>query len=270
MVPRYLQIAEDLRQQIEAGESQPGAPLPTELELQKKYEASRNTVRDAIKWLTARGLVETRPGQGTFAVERVIPLITNLTDEPLACDDGEIVRYDRDVMGRRRTVTGTPPQVAIQQADVKMASELRIGIGWSVVSRHQQRFIDGTPWSLHTSYYPMRLVEHGAVQLLDAVNVVMDAISYLRDSIGIQQAGYHHKIIVRAPEQDEGSFFRLPDDQRISVIENRQIVFSEDGSPIELTVSVYPADRNQLAVNIGVVPVELADEPPSSEATDSR
>ena len=66
--PMYRQIAEDLRRQIEAGELPPGAQLRTELELREKYDASRNTVRDAIKWLITRGLVETRPGQGTFVV----------------------------------------------------------------------------------------------------------------------------------------------------------------------------------------------------------
>ena len=47
--PMYRQIAEDLRRQIEAGELAHGAQLRTELELREKYNASRNTVRDAIK-----------------------------------------------------------------------------------------------------------------------------------------------------------------------------------------------------------------------------
>ena len=64
--PMYRQIAEDLRTRIEAGELAPGSQLPTELELRERYNASRNTVREAIKWLTPLGLVEVRPGQGTF------------------------------------------------------------------------------------------------------------------------------------------------------------------------------------------------------------
>ena len=64
--PMYRRIAQELRQQIKSGHLGPGEQLPTELELGERYEASRNTVRDAIKWLTAGGLVETRPGQGTF------------------------------------------------------------------------------------------------------------------------------------------------------------------------------------------------------------
>ena len=56
-----------------------GSQLPTELELQEQYHASRKTIRDAIKWLITRGLVETRPGQGTFVVEKIDPFVTTLS-----------------------------------------------------------------------------------------------------------------------------------------------------------------------------------------------
>ena len=81
--PMYQQIAEKLRARIEAGELAPGAQLPTELELRDQY-SSRNTIRDAIKRLTSQGLVETRPGQGTFVTPRVDPFVTMLSGDPNA------------------------------------------------------------------------------------------------------------------------------------------------------------------------------------------
>ncbi len=82
--PKYQQIAEDLRHRIESGELPEAGQqtLPTEIELMERYNASRNTVRDAIKLLTARDLVETRPGQGTFVVEKINPFVTTLTSDP--------------------------------------------------------------------------------------------------------------------------------------------------------------------------------------------
>ena len=88
--PMYRQIAADLRGKIEAGELPRGAQLPTEIELRDQYEASRNTVRDAVKWLITRGLVETRPGQGTFVVEKITPFVSTLTGDP-----GDRVRWRR-------------------------------------------------------------------------------------------------------------------------------------------------------------------------------
>ena len=47
--PMYQQIADDLRNKIESGELPPGDQIPTEGDLQKIYNASRNTIRDAIR-----------------------------------------------------------------------------------------------------------------------------------------------------------------------------------------------------------------------------
>ena len=80
--PMYRQIADDLRGKIDSGEIAHGAQLPTEIELMDAYSASRNTVRDAIKLLTTRGMVEPRPGQGTFVVEKINPFVTTLTGDP--------------------------------------------------------------------------------------------------------------------------------------------------------------------------------------------
>src|SRR5260370_2387457 len=79
--PLYRQIADDLRIKIESGDLAQGSQLATEVELRDQYNASRNTVRDAIKWLTTLGLVEPRPGQGTFVVEKMQPFVTTLTGD---------------------------------------------------------------------------------------------------------------------------------------------------------------------------------------------
>lgn len=80
--PMYWRIAQELRHAIESGTLRPGDKLLTESELKDQYRASRNTVRDAIKWLTHRALVETRPGQGTFVVKHPDILITTLSADP--------------------------------------------------------------------------------------------------------------------------------------------------------------------------------------------
>jgi DNA-binding transcriptional MocR family regulator len=67
--PMYLQIAEDLRRQIEVGSLE--GQVPTEHDLREKYGVSRNTVRDAIARLTEMHLVEATPGKGTFVTKPV-------------------------------------------------------------------------------------------------------------------------------------------------------------------------------------------------------
>ena len=80
--PMYRQIADSLRRQIETGGLESGQRLPTELELREQFNASRNTIRDAIRRLTVIGLVETRPGFGTVVARKVDPFVTVLTYDP--------------------------------------------------------------------------------------------------------------------------------------------------------------------------------------------
>lgn len=268
--PMYRRIADDLRRQIESGELPRGAQLPTELELRDEYEASRNTIRDAIKWLITRGLVETRPGQGTFVIERIIPFVTTLTGDPTTASGGEGTTYvekaapggeadpdyDREVTASRRTPQASQPRVEIQQASTLLAAELGVEANAQVVSRHQERLIDGTPWSLQTSFYPMSLVQRGALRLIQAQNIPEGTVAYLRDSLDINQAGYRDVITVRAPDEIETAFFKLPDDGRVPVVATRRTAYDERGEPFRLTLSVYPADRNQFVVTVGNVPAD--------------
>jgi GntR family transcriptional regulator len=218
--PLYRQIAEDLREQIESGRIQPGQQLRTEIELRDHYEASRNTVRDAIKWLTNLGLVETKPGQGTFVVQKINPFVTTLTGDPLTglgSDEG--ARLLSEVARRKRTPTTSPVQVEIQQASDEMSAALRIKAGEEVISRHERRYIDGTPWSMQTSYYPMAFADRGAERLRSARNIDEGTVQYLHEALRIRQVGYRDWIRVRAPNATEADFFKLPyapDRDRIS------------------------------------------------------
>jgi GntR family transcriptional regulator len=251
----YRQIAEDLQRRIESGELARGAQLPTEIDLREHYDVSRNTIRDAIKWLISRGLIETRPGQGTFAVERIGPLVTTLSADPVTGrGGGEEGVYLAEVQASRREPTNSVPRVEIQKADRPIATSLRIEEGAHVIIRHQQRFIDGTPWSLQATFYPMALMERGAHELIRAADIYGGTIAYLAEKCGIEQAGYRDTISVRPPDEDEARFFKLPADGRVPVFEVWRVGFDEDGNRFRLTVTVYPADRNRLRFDVGALP----------------
>jgi GntR family transcriptional regulator len=261
----YRQIADDLQHRIESGELAPGAQIPTEIELREHYEASRNTIRDATKWLMTRGLVETRPGQGTFVIEKINPFVTTLTGDPeTGRGGGEEGVYIAEVARSRRVSKISEPRVEIQQAEMSVAKSLRIEPGDSVVSRHQQRFIDDTPWSLQTSFYPMSLVERGATELIQAKDIHGGTVAYLAEKYGIEQAGYRDTIAVRAPDETEVRFFKLPADGRVPVLEIYRVGFDKEGYRFRLTITVYPADRNRLRVDVGEVPTRQS----SQEAGD--
>lgn len=61
----YDRVAEDLGQRIIAGEFAPGALLPNESECCANYGVGRTAVREAVKMLTAKGLLVSRPKVGS-------------------------------------------------------------------------------------------------------------------------------------------------------------------------------------------------------------
>jgi DNA-binding FadR family transcriptional regulator len=63
---RYEQVADRLAADIRAGRLAPGERLPSERDLARRLEVGRASVREAIGALQVAGMVETRPGSGSF------------------------------------------------------------------------------------------------------------------------------------------------------------------------------------------------------------
>lgn len=67
--PKYRQVLDTLRGEILSGQHLPGAKLPSEIDLVKRFGASRITIGRAVKELRDLGLIERRAGSGTYVRE---------------------------------------------------------------------------------------------------------------------------------------------------------------------------------------------------------
>ena len=64
----YLQIAQQVRQALRLGTLEPGDQLPTVKEVVGALAINPNTVLKAYRVLESEGLIQGRPGQGTFVI----------------------------------------------------------------------------------------------------------------------------------------------------------------------------------------------------------
>jgi GntR family transcriptional regulator len=261
--PMYRQIAKNLRERIESGEIPPGDQLPTELALRDRYNASRNTVRDAIKWLIADGVVAAKPGQGMFALQRDQPALTTL---PVSAESGlrgvEGEAAFTDVKRRGRCPSASVPRVEVRPASPEMAAQLRVPERSEVVTRRQERYIDQKPWSVQTTAYPMELVTRGAHDLLVAKDIVGGTVAYLERALGVTQIGCRDTVHVRTPSEEEGRFFKIADDAPVRlvtvVIRTGYCAADAGPAPFRATSTVFPADRVQFVIDSGGVPLDVA------------
>ena len=78
----YQEIVDQIQQQILSGALKPGDQIPAERDLAERFGVSRTAVREAIKSLTEKGLIEVFVGRGTFVTnlspDRVVESMTIL------------------------------------------------------------------------------------------------------------------------------------------------------------------------------------------------
>jgi GntR family transcriptional regulator, transcriptional repressor for pyruvate dehydrogenase complex len=65
----FEQIVQQVEESILSGQLKPGDQLPAERELAQRFGVSRTAVREAVKTLREKGLVEAYSGRGTFVTD---------------------------------------------------------------------------------------------------------------------------------------------------------------------------------------------------------
>lgn len=79
-VPLHAHIRAVLLGEIESGKLNPGDQVPTEPELIQRFQVSRTTVRRALRDLEISGLIDRKPGRGSFVREPLLePRLDRLT-----------------------------------------------------------------------------------------------------------------------------------------------------------------------------------------------
>jgi DNA-binding FadR family transcriptional regulator len=115
------QIVDDLREQILAGALPDGSRLPSERELAARYDVSGPTIREAIRVLTAMGLVNTRNGSRAT--------VTAQGDALLALSIASVVRVEkvgvREVLGLLGVLYAYAAELAAEHASDEDIERLR-------------------------------------------------------------------------------------------------------------------------------------------------
>jgi DNA-binding FadR family transcriptional regulator len=116
------QIVEDLGRRIVQGELPPGSTIDVD-QLESQHAVSRTVVREAVKVLIAKGLLDARPKRGTFVRSRTQ---WNLLDADVMSwrDDGQ--EPDPQLLSDLAEVRG-----AVEPQAARLAAERRTPTTWS-------------------------------------------------------------------------------------------------------------------------------------------
>ncbi len=243
--PLYQRIAAELRDAIWAGQYPPGSQLPTEPELGERFKVSRNTVRLALGLLANEGIITSTPGRGTFVRDRV--MLTYHAARAEAADrpnDWTTDAYFTEVgqQGRKPSQTF---DMRVAPATATIAQRLGVEEGDLVVVRRVFRRVDGEPWSVQDSSYPMDIAQECG--LLVPQDIPRGTVRVMAEH-GYVEVGYVDEITARMPTPDESRTLDLG--TGVPVLVYVRTAHTKD-RPLRLTETTFPGDRNRLVYELG-------------------
>ncbi|SER55547.1 GntR family transcriptional regulator [Streptomyces qinglanensis] len=242
--PKYRQVADALRREIDNGTHPPGARLPSESELSERFEASRNTVRSGLGLLVSQGLVTSSQGLGyEVAKHEVFELNASRFENLNFEQNGDAYSTDVTNAGRRPHQTF---RVEILPAPAAVAERLKAEPESRTVLRFCHRFVDDTPWSTQATYYPSWLIDE-APRLAEPGDIEEGTTRYLADR-GIEQVGYFDEISTRMPTPDEARLLEVG--AGVPVLLWMRTGYSAE-RPIRCTITTLRGDLNRMNYEIG-------------------
>ena len=134
--PRYIQLANRLRDMIRSGSLKPGEALPSERSIVTATSLSRVTIRKALELLVREGLLHQRHGSGTYVSEEPGRIEQSL---------GVLTGFSEDMVSLGHVPSARWLQRSYALPSTQEAMTLGLSPGEKVLRLHRLRLADDLP-----------------------------------------------------------------------------------------------------------------------------
>lgn len=225
-LPLWAQIVDDLRRRLAGGEFEDH--FPTDEELTRDYEVSRQTAREAVRRLTAEGLVVRQRGRGSSVTHPVL-------EQPL----GSLYSLASTVRASGIDEHSEVLAAERRPADPEVAAQLGVGAGDDVVYIERLRFAGDEPIAWDRSWLPAER----AGALLDADLSSGGLYELLAAHCSLRITGGWERIRPVVPAAAQRRLLRLPSNTAAFSIERLATV---GDAPTEWRQMLIRGDRYSL------------------------
>ncbi|MFN2569181.1 MAG: GntR family transcriptional regulator [Candidatus Dormibacteria bacterium] len=240
----YLQIADQLREQIVGGALAPGSRLPSEHSLMAAYGASRDTVRKGIGVLKAEGRLDSERGRGVTV--RVPTPMQRLGSDRLSRKHRRAGKgaylADMEVSGRKPEITVA---ISTEKASRAVAARLGLRTGERVLIRTRRMLADGQPLQLAVSYLPLELVKGTPIEQPDTGP---GGIYARLEEAGHRLERFEEQVTAQMPTPDEARPLDLGPGTPVILV--ARTAYATGSRPVELCDTIMAADRYELVYDI--------------------
>lgn len=231
VLPKYLQIAGHIRDQIVRGDLKPGDEVPSEREIAATWGVARPTAARALEALRVQGFVASRRGSGTYVREAQAA--------PRARE-----RYER---ARELGTMYSPAEsveflaTAVVPGPDHVVEALQLAANSHVVRRARLlRDAHGRPIELSTSWFAPQRAEQ-APRLLEPERLRGGTAKYLAEITGQEPAYARDQVAARLATAEERRLLELT--RPAAVLVYRLTVYDAADAPLQFDDATYPPDR---------------------------
>lgn len=231
-IPIYIQIEEQLKQQIQQGDFPIGTAIPSERELTERFGVSRMTVRQSITNLVNDGLLYREKGRGTFVASPKV-------EQPL----NGLTSFTEDMVKRGMVPSSKLIGFEILEPESDIAAYLQLAQGDKVYFVERIRFADDKPMAIERTYLPVERFPD------------LDQDSF-QGSLYAMIEKDHQLTISRATQRMEAGLVKKDDAELLQIKPPAAILMIERISylageqPFEVVRSTYRADRYKFTTDI--------------------
>ncbi|QGP91068.1 HTH-type transcriptional repressor YvoA [Neomoorella glycerini] len=235
-IPLHYQITSDLRRAIKEGEYKVGDLFPTDKQLMEKYGVSSITVRRAVAALVDEGLLERRPGKGTFVKRETV-------EETL----GKLTGFFEEMKARGyepgATIIFTGP-VTDPIKEMQRVPGLRVFGDEPLYLIEKVQQMNGQPITYLRSYWPYEYGSRLAEEDLERRGLY----ELVEEKLGLVLERAVQTISAGRAGKREAEYLQVKVGTPLLIME--RTAFDDRGRPVELSVNAYRPDRYKYRVEL--------------------
>jgi len=227
-MPKYHQLANILRQQIDNGDFQSHDAIPSERLLEQHYKLSRPTIRQAIDLLGRQGYLYRVHGKGTFV-------------SPPKLQKGmlELTSFSEDMRNRGLEPGQKILEFGYVKPNDKVKRQLEITDDKKKVLQIKRlRYGDGEPMGLQDSFLTLdnsQVITREEIEERGSIYVI------LQEKFGIYPTEADETLEVTLATSEEAELLKVAEGSPLLL--NERTLWSQDRKAIEFVRILYRGDR---------------------------